>query len=47
MGPIVVGIPTMGISGLLGQNDFWVLVQWPIIEYTIREKVMASPKFES
>jgi len=29
----------------LGQNDIWVLVPWPGIEYIIREKVLASPKF--
>jgi hypothetical protein len=30
--------------GILGQNDIWVLVSWSGIEYTIRGKVMASPK---
>jgi hypothetical protein len=34
----VTGIPT------LGQNDIWVLVMWASIEYTIRGKVVASPK---
>jgi hypothetical protein len=41
----VVGVPTLGISGLLGQNDIWVLVLWPSTEYTTRGKVVASPKF--
>jgi hypothetical protein len=31
--------------GVLGQNDIWVLVPWPGIKYTIRGKVLASPKF--
>ncbi len=31
--------------GISGQNDIWVLVPWPSIEYTIRGKVVASPKF--
>jgi len=31
--------------GILRQNDIWVLVPWPSIEYTIRGKVVASPKF--
>jgi hypothetical protein len=30
--------------GVLRQNDIWVLVSWPNIEYTIRGKVLASPK---
>jgi hypothetical protein len=30
--------------GVLGQNDIWVLVLWPCIEYTLRGKVVASPK---
>jgi hypothetical protein len=34
----------MGISGLPRQNDIWVLVPWPGIEYTIKGKVVASPK---
>jgi hypothetical protein len=29
---------------VLGQNDIWVLVMWPGIKYTIRGKVVASPK---
>jgi len=32
--------------GVLGQNDIWVLVLWPSIEYTIRVKVVASPNSE-
>jgi hypothetical protein len=49
MGPKVAGVLAMGISdshlGVLGQNNIWVLVLWPGTEYTIREKVVASPKF--
>jgi hypothetical protein len=30
--------------GVSGQNDIWVLVRWPGKKYTIREKVVASPK---
>jgi len=33
--------------GVPRQNDIWVLVLWPGIEYTIRGKVVASPKSES
>jgi len=33
--------------GISGQNDIWVLVMWPGTEYTIRGKVVASPKFGS
>jgi hypothetical protein len=33
--------------GVLGQNVIWVLVPWPSIEYTIRGKVVASPKSKS
>jgi hypothetical protein len=33
--------------GVPRQNDIWVLVPWPNIEYTIRGKVVASPKFGS
>jgi hypothetical protein len=32
---------------VLGQNDIWVLGPWPRTEYTIRGKVMASPKSKS
>jgi hypothetical protein len=50
--PKVAGVPTLGILGLplLGvsrKNDIWVLVPWLGIEYIIRGKVMASPKFGS
>ncbi len=31
--------------GISGQNDIWVLVPWPGAKYTIRGKVVASPKF--
>jgi hypothetical protein len=30
--------------GVSGQNDIWVLVLWPDTKYTIRGKVVASPK---
>jgi hypothetical protein len=33
--------------GVPGQNDIWVLVPWPGTKYTIRGKVVASPKFGS
>jgi hypothetical protein len=29
--------------GVLGQNDIWVLLPWPMKKNTIRRKVMASP----
>ncbi len=45
----VMRVPILGISGLpLGvvrQNDIWVLAPWPGIEYIIKGKVVASPKF--
>jgi hypothetical protein len=31
--PKVVGISTLGILGLSGQNDIWVLVLWPSTKY--------------
>jgi hypothetical protein len=31
--------------GVAGQNDIWVLVPWLGTKYTIRGKVVASPKF--
>jgi hypothetical protein len=47
--PKVARVQIVGISGLpfgiLGQNDIWVLVPWPSTKYTIRGKVVASPKF--
>jgi hypothetical protein len=47
--PKVVGVPVVKILGLplgvLGQNDIWVLVLWPSTEYTIKGKVVTSPKF--
>jgi hypothetical protein len=33
--------------GVPGQNDIWVLVPWLGTKYTIRWKVVASPKFGS
>jgi hypothetical protein len=32
---------------VLGQSDIWVLVPWPSTKYTIRRKLVASPKFGS
>jgi hypothetical protein len=32
--------------GIPEQNDIWVLAPWPGTKYTIRGKVMASPKSE-
>jgi len=32
--------------GVPKQNEIWVLVPWPSTEYTIRGKVVASPKSE-
>jgi hypothetical protein len=29
--------------GVLKQNDIWMLVMWPSVEYTIRGKLVASP----
>jgi hypothetical protein len=31
--------------GVSGQNDIWVLVPWPSTKYTIKGKVVTSPKF--
>jgi hypothetical protein len=48
MGPKVVGVPTLGISGLpfgsLKQNVIWMWALWRGTEYTIRGKVVTSPK---
>jgi hypothetical protein len=46
--PKVAGVPILGISGLpfgvLGQNAIWMLNLWPGTKYTIKGKVLASPK---
>jgi hypothetical protein len=42
--PKVVRIPTRRILGLPRQNDIWGLVLWPTIKYTMRGKVVPSPK---
>jgi len=42
MGPQSCGSPNFRNFGW--QNDIWVLVSWPCIDYTIRGKVVASPK---
>jgi hypothetical protein len=50
MGPQSCGSPQLwefrdSHLGVLGQNDIWVLVLWPGTKYTIRGKVVVSPKF--
>jgi hypothetical protein len=40
----VVGVPTLGISGFPGQKTIWMWASWRGVEYTIRGKVLASPK---
>jgi len=45
--PNVARIPVVGISRLLRiprQNDIWALVPWPIMKYTTKGKLVASPK---
>jgi len=32
------------VTRVLGQNDTWVLVLWPSTKYTLKGKVVASPK---
>jgi hypothetical protein len=48
LGQKVAGVPTLRISGLpFGipwQNAIWMWASWRSIEYTIRGKVVASPK---
>jgi hypothetical protein len=49
-GSKVTGVPTWAISGwdshlgVSGQKAIWMWASWPAIEYTIRGKVVASPK---
>jgi hypothetical protein len=43
-GSKVVGVPTWAISGLPRQKTIWMWALWLAIEYTIRGKVVASPK---
>jgi hypothetical protein len=47
----IVKVPILRIwdfkLGVPRQNDIWVLVPWPSTKYTIRGKVVASPKFGS
>ncbi len=40
----VARVPILGILGVLGQNDIWVLAPWPGIENNIKGKVVVSPK---
>ncbi len=46
--PKVVGVPTLAIwdshLGVLGQKAIWMWAMWKGVEYTIRGKVVASPK---
>ncbi len=41
-----MGVPTVRILRVLGQNVIWMWASWRSIEYTIRGKVVASPKSE-
>jgi hypothetical protein len=46
----ILGLPfgSLGTKchlGVLGQSDIWALVPWPGIKFTIRGKVVASPKY--
>jgi hypothetical protein len=47
-GPKIAGVPTLAIRnshlGIPGQNAIWMWASWAAIEYTIRGKVVASPK---
>jgi len=47
--PKVVRISTLGIwdshLGVPGQNAIWMWASWKSTKYTIRGKVVASPKF--
>jgi len=43
-GSKVVGVPTWAISGVPGQKAIWMWPPWRVTEYTIRGKVVASPK---
>jgi hypothetical protein len=43
-GSKVTGIPTWAILGLPRQKVIWMWAPWPAIEYTIKGKVVASPK---
>jgi len=45
MGPKVAGVPILKILGLPVQNAIWMWASWRGKEYTIRGKVVASPKF--
>ncbi len=42
--PKAVGVLTLAILGLPRQNAIWMWVSWRGIEYTVRGKVVASPK---
>jgi hypothetical protein len=42
--PKIARVLTLGISKLSGQNAIWMWASWSGIKYTIRGKVVASPK---
>ncbi len=42
--PKVARVPIVGISGLGGQKTIWMWPPWRGAKYTIRRKVVASPK---
>jgi len=48
MGSKIAGIPIWAISGLplgvLGQKAIWISASWRGAEYTLRGKVVISPK---
>jgi hypothetical protein len=44
-GPKIAGVPTLAISGLSRQKAIWMWASWRGTKYTIRGKVVASPKF--
>jgi hypothetical protein len=43
----VARVPTRGILGVLGQKAIWMWPAWRDAKYTIRGKVVASPKSRS
>jgi len=43
-GPKVAKVPTLRILGVPKQNAIWMWASWRSTEYTIRGKVVASPK---
>jgi hypothetical protein len=43
-GPKVVGVPTLAILGVPRQKAIWMWASWRDTKYTIRGKVVVSPK---